>query len=229
MPFTNVWDTTTPPDTQAANLLGQDIRNLKVDTMQRMAAISGPFASRPVPETVNANWTGLLYFSTDTNQIFQWNGAAWILITIGAQVFKTTTLGTNATAVLGSTINQISIPANTLQVGSIVDLATAWNAIGGVVTANLLFGAALGGNLVGVTFNNGHTVYVRVRLTIVSIGVAGSGIQQVETIDTSGSVQIQSVVAIPGPFNTTVPLLLASALSSGGTLVAGPTSALVYI
>lgn len=80
--FTNVWDTTAPPDTQAANQLGSDIRNLKTDVMQRLSLLSGLYANRPTPEIVNAVWGGanygLLYFSTDSSQVFQWNGAAWV-------------------------------------------------------------------------------------------------------------------------------------------------------
>lgn len=84
MAFTNVWDVTQPPDTQPANQLGLDLRNLKTDTMQRMSAISGLLVNRPTPETVNADWTGLLYFATDTRQIFQWSNAlaAWADVTI---------------------------------------------------------------------------------------------------------------------------------------------------
>jgi len=83
--FTNAWDVTFPPDTQLANLLGQDLRNFRTDVMQRMALMSGTLANRPTPEIVNATWGGagygLLYFSTDTRQIFQWNGGAWVDIT----------------------------------------------------------------------------------------------------------------------------------------------------
>ena len=77
MAFTNVWDVTQPPDTQAANLLGLDIRNFKTDIMQRVSALAGTLANRPAPETVNADWTGLIYFAVDTFQLFQWDGAAW--------------------------------------------------------------------------------------------------------------------------------------------------------
>ena len=83
--FSNVWDTTFPADTQAANLLGQDLRNFRTDVMQRMSLLSGTLANRPTPETVNATWGGvgfgLLYFATDTAQIFQWSGAVWTDIT----------------------------------------------------------------------------------------------------------------------------------------------------
>jgi hypothetical protein len=83
--FTNAWDTTFPPDTQLANLLGQDLRNVRTDVMQRLSLLSGTLANRPTPETVNASWGGsgygLTYFATDTLQLFQWNGAAWIQLT----------------------------------------------------------------------------------------------------------------------------------------------------
>ena len=86
MPFpptpTNVWDITQPPDSQLANLLGLDIRNLKNDIMQRLSLLSGTLANRPTPETVNATWGGtgfgLIYFATDVGIIYQWNGSAWV-------------------------------------------------------------------------------------------------------------------------------------------------------
>jgi hypothetical protein len=77
--FDRVWDETFPPDTQAANLLGQDIRNFKIDIRERISLISGTLANRPTPD---ASWGGvgfgMLYFATDTSVIYQWNGAAWV-------------------------------------------------------------------------------------------------------------------------------------------------------
>lgn len=119
--FDNVWDITQPPDTQLANLLGQDIRNLKDDIMQRMSLLSGTFANRPTPETVNATWGGagfgLLYFSTDTSQIFQWNGAAWVDISssffgsIKIEVSSTTAVTVTNTTLLSPLIT-FNLPAN---------------------------------------------------------------------------------------------------------------------
>jgi hypothetical protein len=126
--FTNVWDITQPPDTQLANLLGQDIRNLKNDIMQRVSLLSGTIANRPTPETVNATWGGtgygLLYFSTDTSQIFQWNGSGWTDITSNffssASSIRrfTDTTSYQYTSAGTQTTTGITIPANTLQVGS---------------------------------------------------------------------------------------------------------------
>lgn len=87
--FDNVWSETFPPDTQPANLLGQDIRSFKTDIRERVALISGTIANRPTPEAVwgGVNF-GMIYFSTDTGQMFQWNGAAWVDISasiLGAQ------------------------------------------------------------------------------------------------------------------------------------------------
>lgn len=86
------WDITFPPDTQLANLLGQDIRNLTKNVMERLSALSGTLANRPTPEATGAAATwggtgfGFIYFATDTNQVFQWSGTAWVDITgsIGA-------------------------------------------------------------------------------------------------------------------------------------------------
>lgn len=84
MAFSNVWDTTFPPDTQVANLLGQDIRNgVKVDVQQRMAAISGLDAAKPnfVGDAQPANWVGILFFATDTGRIYQFNNPSWTDVT----------------------------------------------------------------------------------------------------------------------------------------------------
>jgi hypothetical protein len=105
--FDHVWDLTQPPDTQLANLLGQDIRNLKDDIMQRLSLLSGTFANRPTPETVNAVWGGagfgLLYFATDTQQLFQWNGAAWVQITFNSSLVATLNLTGQAAAIAATT------------------------------------------------------------------------------------------------------------------------------
>ena len=83
MAFTNIFDNTAPLDTQAANLLGQDIRTFKVDIQQRVAAMSGLEAAKPAfgSDTQAATWSGALYFATDTGKIWQWNGSAWVDIT----------------------------------------------------------------------------------------------------------------------------------------------------
>jgi hypothetical protein len=82
--FTRPWDDTQPPDTQLANLLGQDIRFLKQDIMQRMGGFgAGLLVDRPTPETTSGSvdFTGVMYWSTDTKQTFRWSGTAWVDIT----------------------------------------------------------------------------------------------------------------------------------------------------
>ena len=83
MAFTNVYDDTYPPDTQLANLLGQDLRNFRLDVQQRMAAISGLDASKPnfAGDAQPNNWNGILFFATDTAQIYQFNNPSWTNIT----------------------------------------------------------------------------------------------------------------------------------------------------
>jgi len=108
---TNNYDVTQPPDTQAANLLGQDLRNLALNVQQRMALISGPLANRwnPGADIQPANWTGLLYFATDTQQVFQWSGSAWVEIT---NTFILTTLLGSASVRLNG--QSAAIPLTTL-------------------------------------------------------------------------------------------------------------------
>src|SRR5208282_2642878 len=81
--YDNTWDETSPPDTQPANLLGQDIRTFKTDIRERLALLSGTLANQPTNlDAVFGGATyGMLYFATDTGQIFQWSGAAWVDIT----------------------------------------------------------------------------------------------------------------------------------------------------
>jgi hypothetical protein len=83
MAFTNLWDNTFPPDTQLANLIGANLRQLRVDTQQRMAAISGLDASRPAfsGDTQPTGWNGILFFATDTGKIYQFQSPNWNDIT----------------------------------------------------------------------------------------------------------------------------------------------------
>jgi hypothetical protein len=108
--FTNVWDVTFPPDTQLANLLGQDLRNIRTDVMQRLSLLSGTLANRPTPETVNATWGGagfgLLYFSTDTSQVFQWLGATWA--DISSQILGIASGGTQGNPRIVATVNVVN-------------------------------------------------------------------------------------------------------------------------
>jgi hypothetical protein len=137
MPFpptpTNVWDITQPQDTELANLLGQNLRDLKNDIMQRMALLSGVLASRPTPETVNATWGGagfgLIFISTDTNQIFQWNGAAWVDITgsisgslLDAQANKALIAGTG----VALQMYNYTLPANSIGVLKGIRVKASW-------------------------------------------------------------------------------------------------------
>ena len=82
-PPSSLYDVTQPLDTSAANLLGADIRAAELNIQQRMACISGTLANRwnPGADAQPTNWAGLLYFATDTKQLFQWSGAAWVEIT----------------------------------------------------------------------------------------------------------------------------------------------------
>jgi len=201
--FTNVWDTTFPPDTQAANLLGQDLRNFRTDVMQRMSLLSGTFANRPTPEIVNATWGGvgygLLYFSTDTGQIFQWNGGAWVDI---SQNFKLAFFKDNAAHVHTGTITEDVVYTNVINGNQ---LGTS-----GVIRASIVFSPTVqgaGGSDIRVKYGAttlfdyniaaGGQIGVNYRLNVLigNKGVTNAQIATTENNGFAGSPQTQVVVA----------------------------------
>jgi hypothetical protein len=132
MPFTNIWDDTFPPDTQLANLLGQDLRNFRLDTQQRMAAISGLDAAKPnfAGDAQPANWNGILFFATDTGITYQWNNPSWINVTgsIGsASGVKRLTAAASGTLASGQTIWSFTIPSTILGPGSLIQVGSIIN------------------------------------------------------------------------------------------------------
>jgi len=117
--FDHAWDITTPPDTQPANLGGADFRNLKDDVMQRMSLLSGTLTNRPTPEMVNATWGGagfgLIYFATDTGQMFQWSGAAWVVLSnsfLGVTKFSDLTQANFSNPAISTAINTVTVPGS---------------------------------------------------------------------------------------------------------------------
>lgn len=186
--FTNVWDVTFPPDTQLANLLGQDLRQVRTDVMQRMSLLSGLLANRPTPETVNATWGGagfgLTYISTDTNQLFQWNGAAWVDITStlspkykfeGSNIVPVTVGNTAVPGVLQT----LAIPAGDMGPGQTfyVDCYGIISTIAGLaLTIGLQFASGPGLGSVSIAPGNqvGQAWSLRGFFTGLTAGVAGT-------------------------------------------------------
>lgn len=164
MAFSNTWDTTFPPDTQLANLLGQDIRNgVKVDVQQRMAAISGLDAAKPSfgSDAQPANWNGVLFFATDTGKIYQFNNPAWTDITANFAfrnpAIKNITVVTQTGDTAPHTIYTMAIPAGYLgTTGHLrITLAMLINASGGSPT--VLINYAGNGISVAQTISSGRT------------------------------------------------------------------------
>lgn len=141
--FSQLLDITQPLDSSAANLIGQDIRNLTNEIMQRMALLSGTLANRPTMDTVNAVFGGVgfgwLYFATDNGKIYQWNGASWTDVTsnfLSGTGTVAASLGTT-----GSPVNvNLAAPPTVGQVLEATDATHAtWQTPSGSVigTANL--------------------------------------------------------------------------------------------
>lgn len=171
--FDNAWSNTFPPDTQAANLLGADLRAFRTDVQQRLSLLSGTLANRPanMDATFGGAANGILFFATDTGQIFQWNGAAWVDVTanvVGGKVSNGVPV--NTSAALDGII--ATIPANSLKAGSIVEV-TAFIANSDQNTVSLFFGATGIGNFKGAA----GTSILTIKATILCL----SGIAAIAT------------------------------------------------
>lgn len=141
MGFTEPWDNTFPPDTQAIKLGAQDIRSTKVDVQERLAAFAvGLLASRPTPEAgFGSSGFGVQYFASDTGQLFQWNGVAWVLISVNKN-FIDPTVQTQTNQAVGTVLNAVTIPANLIQRSSSVEVSGVLSTTSSQISVN--FGAA---------------------------------------------------------------------------------------
>jgi hypothetical protein len=154
MAFSNLWDQTFPPDTQLASLGGADLRQLRVDTQQRMAAISGLDAAKPAfgADAQPAQWNGILFFATDTGNIYQFNNPSWTNVT-SSFLFRNNALkAINQTTHTGTTtldtIYSLTVPGNAIGATGRVRMTLVFylNVIGGSNTLEITFG---GTNLLG--------------------------------------------------------------------------------
>jgi hypothetical protein len=188
--FDRVFDETFPPDTQLANLLGSDLRNLKTDIRERLALQSGILANRPsnMDAAFGGAGYGTIYISTDTNQVFQWNGASWVDITASLSLPKIPTVGgvvvnpiSAITPVIwlapyactvthvrgyfdggtGATINANNAGAALLAASLVMAVADTWTDGGAVQNTAVLAGNAIQLNFVGFT---GSPNYVAIQV-----------------------------------------------------------------
>ena len=164
MAFTNIWDDTYPPDTQFANQLGADLRNFRLDTQQRMASISGLDANKPnfAGDVQPVSWNGILYFATDTGNIYQFNNPVWTNVT-SALTTKTNALkAVNQVVHTGTTtmdtIYTLNLPANILGVNGRARMTFVFrptSIAGGCVTEITFGGTVIGtGNFIAGWINN---------------------------------------------------------------------------
>src|SRR5271163_3291190 len=211
---TNIYDVTFPPDTQLANLLGSDLRNLALNVQQRMALISGIAASiwNPALDAQPLNWTGLLYFATDTGRVMQWSGPAWVDITgslFPNAFFKDNTFHNHTGTTSLDTIYTIPIPGNTLVANGIIRTSLGYDptvqsgaasvitiSFGGAPVFVLNIIAALSQAIILTTGNRGATnQQITNTINVVSGSVVGanattSGVDT--TVSQNLTVQIQS-------------------------------------
>ncbi len=190
MAYTDVWDVTTPLDTQAANQGAVDFRATKLDVMQRIASFgAGLLAARPTPETTSgtADWTGVMYWATDTKQAFRWSGTAWV--DISASLPNSSSVTTRLSNVVPVVVTDdgsahdgqtLVIPANTAANGSVINIRARAHALASQVTPfsklALFFGATKIAELRSDTLsvgllNNTNDIDFSAQLVCVGINV----------------------------------------------------------
>jgi len=231
VPFTNVFDNTFPPDTQLANLLGDDIRKFKVDIQQRVAALSGLDASKPnfAGDTQPSAWNGILYFATDTGKIYQFNNPSWTDVT-GSFKTPATKFANSTPVTLGAAgdLQTITIPGGTFAVGSqfLVHGCVIFNSTSAVVTVNLtIAGIQVALSIPNVASNNGVVTFFARGVIIDSTTEwfmtdavwappPGSGTfaartaNSVGSLPVSGPIVVKTSVSGSGTFTATGELLL---------------------
>ncbi len=191
--FDRAWDETFPPDTQAANLLGQDIRNFKTDIRERLALLSGTLANRPtnMDAAFGGSGYGILYFATDTKQTFQWTGSAWTDVSVS--IFPFLSFSNTTLSVVdnpNTNLSSITIPAGTLLVGSLVTVfcRVKQNIGPSVQAASIAFGATtigvvnLGVGVIG-TIHSDVIVLTSVSQRGIAFGIATGGVSNINYVD----------------------------------------------
>lgn len=170
---TNVYDNTFPPNTQLASLGAADLQQVRLDVQERMALISGTLAGRwnPGTDTQPLKWTGLLYFVTDTQQIFQWSGSAWVDVTSSFSRSNLLNAQGNAVGITGNGTDQVfytySLPGGTVANLQGIRVTVAWNHNLG--SATIEYKLSLNGrNIIDAspTSQGNHTI----RSTIINTG-----------------------------------------------------------
>lgn len=193
MAYTDVWDVTMPLDTQAASQGAADFRQTKLDVMQRIASFgAGPFAGRPTPEITSstANWTGVMYWSTDTFEVDYWSGTAWVMINqVIAGAVGASYIFTNAapfTAPVDTTLDQVYIGnVNGQLLGGGAGIRTTF-LITCTVTAPIAVSYSFGGTNV-FTFNITNSGIYLVEIYTMNAGLTNSQIH-IGRLTVSGSI-----------------------------------------
>lgn len=158
MGFSNTWDVTQPPDTQPANQGALDFRNLKTDVMQRMGAVCGLKSNIPAIEAgFGSTNLGYQYFASDEGKTYQWNGSAFILVGCNHVFSDESNAVVSLTSGNEMVINQVTIPANYVVSGMLIDVFSGMITAGqtGNVTYRIYFGSTV---LVSYT-TTGATLY----------------------------------------------------------------------
>ena len=214
MAYTDVWDVTAPLDSQAASQGAADFRATKLDVMQRIASFgAGLLAARPTPELTSgtADWTGVMYWATDTRQTFRWSGAAWVDISpnipsgSGVFIFSSGAIITAPVDITEDVIYTATVLANSM--GATGGLFLKFS-----VTANISANVTVRVRLGGVLISDATFVITGIGTTSYEVTVLNN-LTNAQTIQTiayanSGASGVPSITVSPTAIDTTVNQIL---------------------
>jgi len=192
MNFSEIYDPTFPPDTQASNQLGLDIRNFKTDIAQRIASLSGITVASAEALGFETVFYGAPFIDAATGRVYT-VGATFTELTqfLGASLFTETASTSAMQAALVLAIeslvapNALTLPALTalqspqISNGPGSDLAVLTNTItqaAGILTPTQLANtgyvqAAQAAAVPLVTFGS-NSILIKIPLTYNTSGVA---------------------------------------------------------
>lgn len=223
-------------DTELANLLGQNLRDLKLDIMQRMGGFgAGLLANRPTPDSgADANFTGVTYWATDTGQFFNWTGSAWIDITpsfggLNAQHALDPTAVTVSAPASQTTLNTVTLtgfPTSSPPHSFRIDIRGCINTVGGFSGGQSILVIVGGITVLEFTptvtsFGDAITFHLRGTVNMLTALFAGSTLYAVANTNKIGTTNFVNVTnpggltQINGIFPTAGSLNIQTAVTSG--------------
>lgn len=213
MTFTNTWVDSNPPDTEAAALMYNELRKIRVDIEQRMGAEAGTYANMPSIESSFGTTNNFFpYFATDQGALWAWNGSTWALKHVGFAATNVTQ-NTVTNPSVQTVIQSVAIPQPVLQAGGVVD-ASLLVAFSGSSpnSVQLLFNSAI---IAQWSFGSSSSSLLTIRARVVFLNATTAGCEYMMFTGVTSNFGNSFTASV----NLSGQLTIASACGGGGTNV----------